>query len=384
MRALVLGAVIVLSALRAQEQQEPTLEAELEALVATTNAQDSFRALCRVTDSAGEVTEVELLYTAPDLGGMRASGAVELELYVVGRTLYMHSEGRWTKYELEDLVAIEVLEDAFGSDGDLAAGVVFSCAAGEDGGSFSVASVPVRHARMLDWLGMFQRSSSDVEIDGDDLLLERGVAHFRLSRKTGFLEEFRIQVEEKLCTVQLIELTTDFAFELPEGAKSAHEDIQGALGMNHIMRTQLRASGYARVLSLVRREEVEWNARARDLWYQFMVALHEQWIDAHVSLDPWRDRIDQFARRLSDRLEESPESRAALKTESDENEEQLRRSLGSFGEKYRAELPPLEAGDEAEYLVDVEREVIEKLVGDLIATPVLDYFHEQVEAVLGD
>jgi hypothetical protein len=392
MRALVLGAVIVLSAPGAQEQQEPTLEAELEALVAATNAHDSFRLLYRGTSEAGgdasDMT-LEIVHRDPDRAGFRlAAGDEGVEVLVDGFDYFLRearTDASWGRARVPESKTLAVFDELLPTPGALEPGVMLNLRV-VDGLKLSMSWSFLGRRAVLGFFSTMLQDPESVRREEAGLVWSDGALTLTISRESGFPERIEIMVGEKRLDLRLevaeMDVDLDERLAVPEDARAAAPDpgLQAAFDSLYA-RHSARQAAFVRLDHQLREGLRELDADTRARFESFLEVLHAELMDMQwsawlASLRAFTDEFTDWARKTGDREVVAPhaeERRAKLEAGFDE-------SL----KKYHGALSDLASGDIEDELFEIEREVVERLHAERVSGPILAYFDEQLGAALGD
>jgi hypothetical protein len=376
-------------------RQESSIAVEIGALIEKTNALEGFRAVYRL-ESEGEEDEeceLELVYAAPDGASVNVRGipGKAMTVCILGSRYYMQvDEGQpWQTFEMEDIRAVGLLEEAFPAEDALDPGVSWSM---DLRTKFSI-SVQLWHygrPSVLAWLERMRKDDENVVVDGEHLVWKGASFRCAVSRESGFPEQVSVDSdgERKVATLSLLQLEGDVDPPLrpPDGAHSAVDDPDLGRKFEAAALGLLREGAFRRAQRGLESGTLVWSARTRALWEEFLEALHRDMIDLR-----WRDWIasldektDELVAKLQERLneQETPERRAQIDEFVSKSEASLSELLDGAAGKYVEGLPPF-GSEPREELIEVERAVIERLHEELVSKPVLAYFREQVEEVLG-
>lgn len=370
-----------------RQVEEPSIEQEIEALVAKTNALDSFHLVYEVSPSKDmtRAAEMNLVYRAPDLGHFwMRDETVQVDAWWIGSTMYVDMGKGWRHASMEWPAASRILDERFPREAKqraLPPGVTIYVSFDEDGASATFAFLPAGRSCALGWFEAMRRA----EVAREDGVLSwpaKG-GRYQVSRESGLLQLVEAEIRSEPRTLRLKSAALDVELDStlttpPEEALQGAPDAEMARGMQGSAARVLRELGYTRA-----RARRPWDEQARDDWRVFLDSLHRPVLedDCRNELRRLEDHLDQLAGRL--RTEQgqgdSPDTRPRV-------EEAITAACGAFeellgrNEKSLVESLPALVQSEGgrEELSAIEREVVSAIWTELVGEPARKAFEERV------
>jgi len=389
-----------LALLAPQQEQEPSIAEELEALIAKTNALESFHLVYRGSNGeegdAAKEAHMEVAYRAPWEASFTLQTPEQgMEGHTDEERFYLRQgaddEGAWRWCAIPDSVVRQTLDELFPRDGQrLGRGVAIDL---KGTGGLQLAFVCGTYGRdvLLGWLRRMQHDAEHVSSAGENLLWSDGMLQLRVSRATGFPVSIVVSKDETELQLDLesAEFDGDVGPFVARPTEAERDEELGAPLRWMIAPGLLREGGFMRLESQLSAQKRSWDVRTRADWETFLRVLHTQML--RDSSEKWvaqlREGVDQTAAWARSKLaqQDTAENREALRKFLDEYERKLDDAFARSLERHVESLPEMHsnAHEPRQELFDVEREVIERLYGELVSGPIHAYFDEQLEAVLG-
>ncbi len=382
-----------------QSEDEPSVEQELEALIAKTNALESFHLVYDFeqpeTDVSAPGAMIEVIYRAPDLGHVRFPDA---DVWLVDGTMYFQVEGVWRRATYpQPSAAAQALRELFPSDEPALGPGVFLSLSGGAGHDLQVSFGWAASSRstVLGWLSAMQRRA-ELTRDGSSFRWDSGENSYRVSRQTGVLERAEIGPLSRRVILQLRAAHFDIDLDpalvtLPEAARNAEPDPGRTRGLEALFPPGLlRTRAFLHVERLLAASQRPWDERARADWTSFLRLFYRDALQADCTerLGQLTKAVDGLATWCRSEMKgnDSPERRARMEAavvkERGKLVERLDGDRVAFIETLQP--PPTDEVEPRQELFDLELQVIEAVWDELLARPVLALFDEQLGAALGD
>lgn len=385
------------------QEPEPSVAEELEALIAKTNALTSFHLVFQGSyedgdgGAASEDALMELVYREPWSARLTMhSPEGDADLLVEKSRMYFSSSGEngdggWRVMELPSSPVREALDELFPRAYALGPGPVFTMRGGK-GFDLSISFSLSGRTAVFSWLVSMKHDLEHVRREGEELVWSPGTPELRLSRNTGFPTAISASKEGKKFEFRLRDSTTDTNVDEllrpPEQATADEDGVAALASLNSV--GALREQGFERLTQALDAGERAWDAGTRADWVSFLGVLHTQaLLERNASwLEGLRESIDETAAwaRATLEQEDTAERRAAIQEFLEDYERKLDEGFAKSLELDFTALPEMRSKRllPRQELFDVEREVIERLHGELVSAPIHAYFDEQLEAVLGN
>lgn len=371
-----------------RQAEEPSIEQEIEALVAKTNALESLHLVYELdSGEAHPDGEMEIVYRAPDLGHVRVhrkEGPVDA--WWIGNSIYVDGGDGWRHASAELPEASRVLDELFpGKRKPLDPGVMLRLSFGEKGIDPSFAWMPNGRSCVLGWFDAMRRV--EVAREANVLSWQAGGGRYQVSRQSGLLECVEADVGTKHVTLRLKSAAMDVALDadlttLPDEARKGEPDPEMLRGFSSVYWMVLRDTAYARAST---REP--WDQRARDDWRTLLQSLHREPMETkrEAELQRIEDRLDQLIDRWRSALQQddSPGARTKVEKEIAEARAELEGLLERNEKSGIDSLPPVRApqDERLDELAALEREVVASIWTELYREPALRSFEEKAASV---
>jgi len=401
-----LAAALALALLVApQQEQEPSIEEELDALIAKTNALETFHAVYRAeapSEEDGDGAVFDLFYEAPDrarvsITAREEGGGPSMVFWVVQNRLVSHvvqdGEEQWRVIEMRPPESWRILDELFPPEElPLSPGVDLWLQLAPEGINLSFRYNEWGRYEVLNWLSQMKAPETSVVREPSQLVWSGEGWRALLSRESGFLT--RIEAESRGRTLILDELRLDEELdpglmELPESARDLEPDEDSERASRQTFKLgYLRDAAFQRVERALRAEERTWNETTRADWRTFLVALQREMIMARHAkwIAQLSAQVVEFEAGLRSRLarDPTPERRAELRKFAEERRAKLGEGFDQAEAQWIDGLAAIEADTEPrQELFDVELEVIEEVCDELLRKPILDDFDARVAEVFG-
>lgn len=382
------------------EPEEIPLEQEIEALIAKTNALESFRLVYdfESTTSNGETEAgtIEILYRAPDFGRAHVSvPSNEMDFWLVGDDVLVYvPEKGWKRGRIQEPAVCAVLDERFPLPDTATGGITLTLglrrnADGQAGMDVHMGRGIGERKFLFSWLRS-QSAASDVAREADAFVRSSDGDSRRVSRRTGLLEEHELESPEMHIRLRLrsSELDVELPPELldpPREALDQPEDLELSRQLVHIPVTSLRRQAFERADRWLTRTANGLDERARANWRAVLEALHRPILEAtHTRIDSdVGEKLEGAAEHLrEERLRDPSAERLAKLTEGlGKSRDNLASSLANSLEKELEGLGSLDSVSHAG-LHEVEHEIYSALWDELVATPLLARHDEELAAAL--
>lgn len=371
-----------------RQAEEPSIEQEIEALVAKTNALESLHLVYEVSPSKDGTSAavLELVYRAPDLGHFRMQHEeVQIDAWWIGSTMYMDMGKAWRHATMEWPAASRILEERFprgAKQNELPPGVIIYLSFDENGPNVSFASLPAGRSYALGWFGAMRRA--EVAREEGVLTWQTKRGRYQVSRESGLLQLIEAEIRSEPRTLRLKSAALDVELDaslttLPDEARQGAPDAEMARGMQAFAARALREVGFTRASA-----RQPWDERARDDWRAFLDSLHREQLENHCrkELQRLEDHLDQLADRLRTELGQgdSPDARARVEQAITAGRSAFEELLGRNETSLIESLPALFVRSEEgrEELSALEREVVSAIWTELVGEPARKAFEERV------
>jgi hypothetical protein len=385
------------------QEPEPSVAEELEALIAKTNALTSFHLVFQGCDNgdggaASEDALMEFVYREPwSARCTMHSPEGGVDVLVEKSRMYFSSSGEgygdgdWRVTDQPSSPVREALDELFPRAYALGPGPVFTIRGGK-GFDLSISFSLSGRTAVFSWLVSMKHDLEHVRREGEELAWSAGALELRLSRDTGFPTAISASKEGKKFEFRLRDSTTDTNVDEllrpPEQATTDEDGVAAFASLNSA--GALREAGFERLTQALDAGKRAWDAGTRADWGSFLGVLHTQaLLDRNASwLEDLRESIDETAAWARATLEQgdTAERRATIQEFLEDYERKLDKGFAKSLELDFTALPEMRSKMlmPRQELFDVEREVIERLHGELVSAPIHAYFDEQLEAVLGN
>jgi hypothetical protein len=392
MKSIALAAVVMLLCPRAGQDEEPSIEEELQELLAAINAHDSLRLLYDGTnEEAGEAheTSLEIVYQGPDRAAFRLEmGDRGAEMLVSGMDAYARELGgdaAWRRARVRESEPLRLFDELLPTQGALEPGVAIGLRGGA-GFELSIGWNTLGRRAFLGFFSSMLRDPESVRREETELVWSDGALTLTISRESGVPERIDVAEGDKGLHLQLraADVGADVVerLEVPEDARASEVDPEFQAFFDELHdRFSARRAGFERLDHQLDAGMRALDADTRERFESFLEVLHEELMDAQWSewlgsLRTYTDEFVDWAREVREQEVVAPHA-----------EERRMKLVAGFDralEQYHEALSELASGDLEDELFEIEREVVERLHAELVSGPILAYFDEQLDAVLGD
>jgi len=396
MRALAVLVLAVSYAFAGPQEVEPSIAEEVAALIEKTSALHAFHLVLANSDEA----TLELAYREPWDARLTLKSSLRSDDICLDERRYHRTEPEgdsWRYFDLPHTSFREALDQLFPLGKRLGGGGVFELHGelhDEDGFGCDISFDLSGRDSPFGWFARMQEDLAHVTRDGNELLWTDGALELHLSRATGLPQEIVVAQEGLELDLRLQTCRTDEeAADLDELLAAPEEGELDELFTEYLALMSgpqaLRQDGFERVEAQLRAGKRAWDTDTRDDWDSFLTVLHGAAIEQrwHEWTEQLRADIDEGAEWAHQELEkqDTSERRARLAKFRDGLEQVLDDGFDSARETYLSELLELssEPAEQREELLDLERQVIERMHEERIADPVRAYLTKQFDAALG-
>jgi hypothetical protein len=382
------AAFSVLTAARAQEATEPTIEQELAALIEKTNALKAFHVVYDMestSEGLPKQTSLEITYVGPATGHLIASGPdADTEWWFVEQRMYARVEGSWRRAEAREAGgSVPLLDEIFPSDEfALDPGLILQLHVERQKVSLSLASSLWNRSVVLAWLQDMQGIFLPSQPRASFLVWTGEGSGLLVSRSTGFIEQLDVTGPNGDRHMRLRSLQTDdidpSRATPPEEAREAtiDPDLLRQLSVSYSPEA-MRSGGFHRVQRLLDSGHREWDERCRSDWRSFLEAVHEEAL--HQRYEKWLDEIRAWIERGSASMraqldaDDSPETRARLREQMESARASMVSKLDTTESKCLESLSPPGDGEWHDGLLEIEIEVVRKAYDEVIRQPTFTF-----------
>jgi hypothetical protein len=379
------------------QEDEPSFEEELAALIERTNALASFRLVYDVeSTSDGETKEgtIELLYRAPDFFRAQVSGFCgDMDFWLSGDEIHVYTlERGWMTGRFQEPAVCALLDQRFPpADGAVLRDItVFMDLRLAEG---PTPELDVRGGRtlgertyLLAWLGAL-RGKRDVAREEGFFVWGNEDLRRRISRRTGLVEELAYESAGTRRQVRLRSAELDVELppqllEPPRAARDEPEDPEFSRQLQMPTAT-VRERAFKRADQWLTRTRGAFDESARADWRAVLEALHRPALEAmHARMDA--DMGAMFAKAAEHLREERARDPSAERLATLTEELGKSRAGGEAGlaKALKKQLESLDLPVSRVALLEVEQELFPALWDELVAAPILARHDEELAAAL--
>jgi hypothetical protein len=392
MRALAIGAMVAFLGGGPGQDENRSIGTELEELAAKVNGHASFRLVYQGSlerDGHAHAATLEIAYEAPDRAMMRMQEEdVRLEV-VLERFDYFLRDGDtvWRRARIPESAALALFEELLPAAASIGPGVMLNVKA-RSGFWLPMAWSEFGRRSFFGCYSQMMHQPDDVERADGSLAWTDGVLTIRLSRETGFPAEIEILDEDARLRLVLaeaeLEATLEDLIEVPDDVREAQvdTDIQSVFDRQYA-HWNARHFAFTRLAYQLREGMRDLDEETRERFQTFLEFFHRQAIERKWGgwLADLRENTGAF---MAWARETRAVDRAVIEPRAYERRQLLESGFEEALENYAARLAGLTDDQLPDELFELELGIVERLHAELVSGPILAYFDEQVEAVLGD